>query len=106
MSTLSNLLLSEVAEFMLHKSCYFLTFVRSSRPEAFCKKYVLKNFAKFTEKILSWSFFFNKVAVLRHRCFPVKFAKLSGTFFYRAPPVARSDFSCRLEVKYQKNLDV
>ena len=32
---------------------------RSSRPEVFCKKGVLKNFAKFTGKHL------------RHRCFPV-----------------------------------
>ena len=35
---------------------------RSSRPEGFCKKGVLRNFAKFTGKHKCQSFFFNKVA--------------------------------------------
>ena len=35
---------------------------RSSRPEVFCKKSVLRNFAKFTGKHLYQSLFFNKVA--------------------------------------------
>ena len=34
-------------------------------PEVFYKKSDLKNFAKFTEKHLSWSFFFNEIASLR-----------------------------------------
>ena len=38
---------------------------KSSRPEVFCKKGVLKNFVKFTEKHLCWSLFFNKVTGLR-----------------------------------------
>ena len=38
---------------------------RSSRPEVFCKKGVLRNFAKFTGKHLCQSLFFNKVAGLR-----------------------------------------
>ena len=38
---------------------------RSSRPEVFCKKGVLRNFAKFTGKHLRQSLFFNKVAGLR-----------------------------------------
>ena len=37
---------------------------RSSRPEVFCKKGVLRNFAKFTGKHLCQSLFFNKVAGL------------------------------------------
>ena len=37
----------------------------SSRPEVFCKKDVLENFAKFTWKHLCQSLFFNKVAGLR-----------------------------------------
>ena len=37
---------------------------RSSRPEGFCKKGVLTNFAKFTGKHLWESLFFNKVAGL------------------------------------------
>ena len=39
----------------------FITF-RSSNPEVFCKRAVLKNFAKFTDKHLCQSLFFNKVA--------------------------------------------
>ena len=35
---------------------------RSSRPEVFCKKGVLRNFAKFLRKHLCQSLFFNKVA--------------------------------------------
>ena len=38
---------------------------RSSRPEVFCKKGVLRNFTKFTGKHLYQSLFFNKVAGLR-----------------------------------------
>ena len=60
---------------------------RSSRPEVFCKKGVLENFAKFTEKHLCQSL----LKRLRHRCFPVNFAKfLTTPFFYRTPPVAAS----------------
>ena len=39
-------------------------------PELFYKKGVLKNFTKFTAKHLCQSLFCNKVAGLRHRCFP------------------------------------
>ena len=39
---------------------------RSSRPEVFCKKGVLRSFAKFTGKHLCQSLFFNKVAGLRY----------------------------------------
>ena len=35
---------------------------RSSRPEVFCKKGVLRNFAKLTGKHLYQSLFFNEVA--------------------------------------------
>ena len=35
---------------------------RSSRPEVFCKKGVLRNFAKFTGKHLCQDLLFNKVA--------------------------------------------
>ena len=35
---------------------------RSSRPDVFCEKSVLRNFAKFTGKHLCQSLFFNKVA--------------------------------------------
>ena len=61
--------------------------------EVFCKKDVLKNFAKFTGQHLYQSLFFNKVAVLRpstllkkrpwHRCFPVNFVNFLRTPFYK-----------------------
>ena len=64
---------------------------RSSCPEVFCKRGVIKNFAKFTGKYLCQSLFFSKVAGLRpatllkkrlwHRCFPVNFAKFLRTPF-------------------------
>ena len=56
-----------------------------------CKKCVLRNFAKFTEKHLRQSLFFNKVTGLRpvtllkkrlwHRCFSVNFTKFLRTPF-------------------------
>ena len=54
---------------------------RSSHPAVFCKKGVLRNFAKFTGKYLCQSLFFNKVAGLRlwYRC-----------FFHKTPLVAAS----------------
>ena len=64
---------------------------RSTRPEMFCKKGVLGNFAEFTGKRLCLSLLFDKFAGLRpltllkkrfwHGCFPVKFAKFLRTPF-------------------------
>ena len=60
--------------------------LRSSCPEVFCKKGVLRNFTKFTGKHLCLSLFFNKVASLF-----VKFCEISkNTFLHRAPLVAAS----------------
>ena len=42
-----------------------LSFIRSSRPEVFCKKGVLRNLTKLTRKHLFQSLFFHKVAGLR-----------------------------------------
>ena len=52
---------------------------RRSRPEVFCKKGVLINFAKLTGKHLFQKLFFDKVACLRP--FPVNFAKFLRTSF-------------------------
>ena len=41
--------------------------IRSSRPEVFCEKSVLRNFPKFIGKHLCQSFFFNKVAAYRRK---------------------------------------
>ena len=66
--------------------------MRSSRPELFGTKGVLKNFAKFTGNDLCQSFFFNKVADLRpatllkkrlwHRCFSTDFCKILRRPFF------------------------
>ena len=65
---------------------------RSSSPEMFCKKGLLRNLSKFIGKHLCQSLFFNKVAGLRpatllkkilwHWCFPVDFTKFLRTPFY------------------------
>ena len=65
------------------------TLYRSSHPEVFCKKGVLKNFAKFTGKNTCSRVFFNKIGGLRpvtllkkrlwHKCFLVNFAKFLRT---------------------------
>ena len=56
-----------VAQMFSCESCEITwnTFSRSSRPEVFCKKGIIRNFARFTGKHLSQSLFFNKVADLR-----------------------------------------
>ena len=64
LSCVSN---SAMFPFMFYKlfnanSTVFLFFFRSSRPEVFCKKGVLRNFAKFIVKHLCHSLFFDKVA--------------------------------------------
>ena len=51
--------------------------VRSSRPDVFCKKGVLRNFAKFTGKHLYQRNLLNKIAGVRHNT-------------YRTPPEAAS----------------
>ena len=63
---------------------------RSSRPEVFCKKDVLRNFAKFIAKHLYLSLFFSyrprPATLLKKRlwqwCFPVNFVKFLRTLFY------------------------
>ena len=62
---------------------------RSSRPEVFCKKGVLRNFAKFTGKHLCQSLFFKKETLVQ--IFSCKFCEISkNIFFYRTPPAADS----------------
>ena len=56
---------------------------RSSRPEVFCKKGALRNFAKFLGKHLCQSLMPATLIKKRlwHRCFPVNFAKFLRTPF-------------------------
>ena len=66
--------------------------IRSSRPEVFCEKGILRNFTKFTGKYLCQSLFFNIVAGLRPatllkkealaQVFPVNFVKFQRTPFF------------------------
>ena len=94
---------------------------RSSRPEVFCKKDVLRSFAKFTGKHLCQCLFFNKAAGCQSlfliklqakacnfikketltQVFSCEFCETSNTFFHRTPPVAASVFNRDIEI----NLD-
>ena len=73
------------SEKLFSKILLELLFYRSSRPDVFCKKGVIPNFAKFAGKhpcqvsLLTKSFF--KKKRLWHRCFPVNFAKFVKTPF-------------------------
>ena len=64
-----------------YKKNYFGGNFRSNYRRCSVRTNVLTNFAKFTGKRLCLSLFFNKVAGLRHRRFPVNFAKFLGTTF-------------------------
>ena len=77
----------------------------------FCKKGVVRNFAKFTGKHLCQSLFFNKVAgwpatVLKKKLtqvFSCEFCKLSkNTFSYGTSPVAASYLTWRKPFSNQK----
>ena len=73
--------------------------IRSSRPEVFCKKSVLRNFTKFTGKHLYQGLFFYKVADLRpatilkkrlwHRSLLFNFVK-----FLRTPLLQNTSGGC------------
>ena len=63
---------------------------RSSRPEVFCKKGILRNFTKFTGKHLRQTLFFIKKVSLA-QVFSCDFCEISkNTFFCKTPPVAAS----------------
>ena len=81
----------------------FIAFAyRSSRPEEFCKKGVLRNFAKFIGKHLFQSLFFNKVAGLKSeacnfikketlaKMFSCEFCEISKKNFFHTALVAAS----------------
>ena len=61
---------------------------RSSRPDVFCKKGVIRNFPKFIGKHLCQSFFFNNRPAtllkkrLWHRSYPVNFGKFLRVRFF------------------------
>ena len=73
--------------------------LRSSRPELFCEKGLLKNFAKFRGKHLCQSLLLNKVVACNFikketlaQVFSCGFCEIfRNTFFCRAPPVPASE---------------
>ena len=76
--------LSLFLSFFFYKGLLILETDRRSHHRCSVRKYVLRNFAKFTEKNLCQSLFFNKVTGPRQlyekkrlwqRCFPVNFTK-------------------------------
>ena len=79
-------LLSSVYLGIIFCSSFLLSYQKQP-PEVFCKKSVLRNFIKFTEKHLRNSQLFIKVVGLGykqrlwHRCFPVNFVKFLRTPF-------------------------
>ena len=74
-------------------------FSKSSRPDVFCEKGVLRNFAKFTGKHLCQSLFFNKVLrnfakfTGKHQCQSLLFNKVAGLQLYLKKTPAQV-FSC------------
>ena len=79
--------------FMRKYSKRKLDYIRSSRPEVFCQKCVLRNFAKFTRKQGTESLFqfsFIKKETLT-QVFSYEFCEISkNTSFHRTPLVAAS----------------
>ena len=59
---------------------------RSSRPEVFCKKGALRNFAKFTGKHLCLRPATLLKGSLWHRCFPVNFVKFLRILLFTEQP--------------------
>ena len=80
-------------------------FGRSSRPDVFCKKVIVKNFAKVTGKHLCRSLFLNEVACnfikkdTKAQVFPVNFAR-----FLRTPPIAASDCLKKIVSNFKINV--
>ena len=78
------------------------TLLKSSRPDVFCEKYVLRNFTKFTGKQLCQGLFCNKVAGIvcnfieketMAQVFSCEFCQISkNTFFYRTLLLAPSGY--------------
>ena len=66
--------------------------LRSSRPEVFCKKGILRNFTKFTGKHLCQGLFLIKFFIKTlAQVFSCEFCEIfKNTIFYRTPLVATS----------------
>ena len=80
------------------KSLIIASYFKSSRPDESCKKGVLRNFAKFTEKHLCQGLFFNFIKKeTMAQVFSCEFYEISkNAFFNRTPLVAASEQSALL----------
>ena len=79
---------------------YWISILKSSRPEAFYKKGVLRNFVKFTGKQLCQGLYLNfiKKETLA-QLFSCEYCEISkNTFFHRTPLVAASVYSAVLQL--------
>ena len=98
---ISKSLFKKVAIVCIKKSKFGT--LRSSPPEVFCKKGVVRNVSKFTGKHLCHSLFFNKVAgpacsfikkETLAQVFSCEFCEISkSTFSYRTPPMVASFYT-------------
>ena len=80
--------------FCLITKCVFVFKFQKQSPEVFKKKGVLKNFAKFTEKLLCQSLFLNKVSatLLKKR---IEFCEIfKNTYFIEQLKMTVSNVSC------------
>ena len=67
--------------------------VRRGRPKVFCKKVILRNFAKFTGKHLCQRLFFNKVTGLRsYACNFIKKESLAQVFFCELCEISKNAY--------------
>ena len=104
--------------FYFYKGLYYF---QKQAPEAFRKKGVLKNFAKFTGKHLYHSFFFNNVAGTAPAAtlFSCEFCEIfNNTYLYRTPLMVASEAqydswkrntvyeTLKICEPYQQNLDI
>ena len=99
--------------FFTEHLCVAVLNVRSSRPEVFCNKRVLRNVTNFTGKHLCKSLFFNKVSGLtcnfikketQAQVFSCESCEISkNTFFHRTHLVAASGMLHELLYTYNKD---
>ena len=103
-----------LTERIIVKTAWLFYFYRNSLPKVFCKKIVLKNFAKFAGNTCA-RVSFNKVAgavcnfIKKEavaQVFPCEFSKIfKNTIFYRTLPVAASDSNWELiEIVIERRL--
>ena len=87
---------------------------KSSRPDVFCEKGVLRNFAKFTGKHLCQGLFFNKVAGVCNfikkealaQVFSCEFREISKNTFFHSTPLVVAPETRPLRAEWYKVLKI